>query len=208
MSTSSPHRPHRLLLHACCGPCLLEPLDALVLEAEEVTIAFANPNIHPAEEYVRRRDTLVGYALQAGVDVVELPYDPAAWEQAVAPLGDAGAARCRACYRLRLELAAQMAAAGGYDALATTLSVSPYQDQAAINEEGRRAATDAGIAWLDRDFRDRYPDATARSRELGMYRQNYCGCVYSEAEADAERQARREARTAEKAAPRAPTQEG
>ena len=79
--------------------------------------------------------------------------------------------------------------------------MSPYQDQAAINEEGRRAATDAGIAWLDRDFRDRYPDATARSRELGMYRQNYCGCVYSEAEADAERQARREARAAEKAVP-------
>ena len=208
MSTSSPRRPRRLLLHACCGPCLLEPLDALALEADEVTIAFANPYIHPAEEYVRRRDTLVDYAKQAGVDVVELPYDPDAWERAVAPLGTAGRERCRACYRLRLGLAARMAAEGGYDALATTLSVSPYQDQAAINEEGQRAATDAGIAWLDRDFRDRYPDATVRSREIGMYRQNYCGCVFSQAEAEADRQARREARAAEKAARKARAEAG
>lgn len=203
MSTDSPHRPRRLLLHACCGPCLLEPLDALAREADEVAIAFANPNIHPAEEYVRRRDTLLEYAKQVGVDVIELPYDPAAWERAVAPLAGAGRDRCRACYRLRLRLAALMAAEGGYDALATTLSVSPYQDQAAINEEGRRAAANAGVAWLDRDFRDRYADATARSREIGMYRQNYCGCVYSQAEADADRAARRAVRAAEKAARKA-----
>ena len=173
-----------------------------------MTIAFANPNIHPAEEYVRRRDTLVDYAKQAGVDVVELPYDPDAWERAVAPLAAAGRNRCRACYRLRLGLAAHMAAEGGYDALATTLSVSPYQDQAAINEEGQRAAADSGIAWLDRDFRGRYPDATARSREIGMYRQNYCGCLFSQAEAEADRQARREARAAEKAARKARAEAG
>jgi epoxyqueuosine reductase len=200
MSTPTPHRPHRLLLHACCGPCLLEPLDALAAEADSVAIAFANPNIYPAEEYERRRDTLLGYAAQAGVEVVELPYDPLAWEQAVAPLADAGPERCRACYRLRLALAARMAADGGYDALATTLSVSPYQDQDAINEEGRRAAAEAGVEWLDRDFRGRYPDATVRSRELGMYRQNYCGCIYSRGEAEAQRQAGRDARAAEKAA--------
>jgi len=200
MSAPTPYRPHRLLLHACCGPCLLEPLDALAAEADSVVIAFANPNIHPAEEYERRRDTLLGYAAGAGVDVVELPYDPGAWEEAVAPLAEKGVERCRACYRLRLGMAARMAAEGGYDALATTLSVSPYQDQAAINEEGRRAACEAGVEWLDRDFRDRYRDATVRSRELGMYRQNYCGCVFSQAEAEAQRQARRDARAAEKAA--------
>ena len=87
-----------------------------------------------------------------------------------------------------------MAAEGGFDALATTLSVSPYQDQVAINEEGRAAAARVGVTWLDRDFRDRYRDATVRSRELGMYRQNYCGCVYSQAEAQADREARRAAR--------------
>ncbi|HEY5539908.1 MAG TPA: epoxyqueuosine reductase QueH, partial [Coriobacteriia bacterium] len=189
MNNPTPHRPHRLLLHACCGPCLLEPLDALAAQADSVVIAFANPNIHPAEEYERRRDTLLGYAKDVGVEVVELPYDPGAWREAVAPLADAGAERCRACYRLRLGLAARMAAEGGYYALATTLSVSPYQDQDAINEEGRSAAAAAGIDWLERDFRNLYRDATARSRELGMYRQNYCGCVYSQGEAEAARQA-------------------
>lgn len=201
--TSSPTRPHRLLLHACCGPCLLEPLDALSAEADAVTVAFANPNIHPAEEYERRRDTLQAYAEQAGVDVVELPYDRDAWDAQVAPLASAGEARCRACYRLRLTMAARFAAENGFDALATTLTVSPYQHHDAIREEGRRAAAEAGIEWLDRDFRDRYSDATIRSRELGMYRQNYCGCVFSQVEAAEQRAARKAARAAEKAARRA-----
>ena len=201
-------RPHRLLLHACCGPCLLEPLDALAAEADEVTVAFVNPNIHPAEEYERRRDTLLAHARSLGVEVLEVPYDPGVWQSAVGPLADAGPQRCRACYRVRLRAAARLAADRGFDALATTLSVSPYQDQAAINEEGREAAGDAGVVWLDRDFRERYRDATVRSRELGMYRQNYCGCVYSQAEAQTDREVRRAARAAEKAARRAAAHPG
>jgi epoxyqueuosine reductase len=192
-------RPARLLLHACCGPCLIEPLDALASEADSVTVAFANSNIHPAEEYERRRDALCAYAHEVGVDVVELPYDPEAWFDAVAPLASAGAARCRACYRLRLRAAARYAADAGYDAIATTLTVSPYQESDAIRAEGERAAAEVGIAYLHRDFRPRYPEATRRSRELGMYRQNYCGCVLSEAEAKRERAARKAARAAEKA---------
>jgi predicted adenine nucleotide alpha hydrolase (AANH) superfamily ATPase len=195
-------RPRNLLLHACCGPCLLEPLDALASEAEHVTVVFANPNIHPAEEYRRRRNTLVGYAHEVGVDVVELPYDRAAWDESVAPLAEQGTIRCEACYRLRLGMAAEYAAAHGYEALATTLSVSPYQNHEAIRREGRLAAAAADVAWIDRDFRERYPEATRRSRELGMYRQNYCGCVFSQAEAQQGREARREARRAEKAARR------
>lgn len=197
------HKPARLLLHACCGPCLIEPLDALADEADHVTIVFANPNIHPAEEYERRRDTLRDYAEQVGVDVVELPYDPTLWLDAVGPLANAGAARCRACYRLRLGAAATYAAAKGFDAIATTLTVSPYQDADAIRVEGEAAAAEAGVAYLHRDFRERYPDATRRSRELGMYRQNYCGCVLSEAEAKRERAERKAARIAEKASKKA-----
>jgi predicted adenine nucleotide alpha hydrolase (AANH) superfamily ATPase len=199
MSVSATH-PHRLLLHACCGPCLLEPLDALTGEADSVTIAFANPNIHPADEYQRRRDTLVEYAERAGVHVVELPYDREAWEREVAPLASAGAERCRACYRLRLGMSARYAVENGFDALATTLTVSPYQDHDAIQDEGRRAAAEAGVVWLDRDFRDRYAAATVRARELGMYRQNYCGCVFSRAEAEAQRVERKARKAAEKAA--------
>jgi len=180
-----------LLLHACCGPCLIEPLDALRAEADEVTVVFGNPNIQPYEEYLRRRDVLVEYATREGVDVVELEYDLAGWLAAVGPLATSGEARCRACFRLRFVAAARFAADNGYDAIATTLTVSPYQNAVTIAEEGRRAAESAGIAYVDRDFRDRYPDATRRSRELGMYRQNYCGCVMSDVEARGQREERR-----------------
>lgn len=180
----------RVALHACCGPCLLEPFDALAAE-HDVVVVYANPNIHPAAEYRHRRDTLLGYAGEQGIEVVEMPYDPALWIRAVAGLEDDSAARCRACFELRLGLTAIEALRCGCDALATTLTVSPYQDQDAIAEVGERVATAAGLVYLDVDFRDRYPEATRRSRELGMYRQNYCGCRPSELEAEAERESRR-----------------
>lgn len=188
----------RLLLHACCGPCLLEPLDAFTSEVGDITVIYANPNIHPLAEYERRRDTLLAYAERNGVEVVELPYDPAAWVQEVGPLARAGAERCHACYRLRLGLAARYAVENGFDAIATTLTVSPYQDAEAIRAEGERAAAEAGVGYVHRDFRDRYPEATRRSRELGMYRQNYCGCLLSEIEAREQRAARKAARRAMK----------
>jgi len=193
----------RLLLHACCGPCLIEPLDALSEAADELAIVFTNSNIHPAEEYERRLATLLGYADSQNAVVVELAYDPESWMDTVGPLARAGAERCRACYRLRLGEAARYAADNGYDALATTLTVSPYQSPEAIRAEGRAAAAAVGITWLDRDFRDDYPSATRRSRELEMYRQNYCGCVYSDAEAT-EQRARRKAERAENKAARQP----
>lgn len=194
--TSTPTPPDRLALHACCGPCLLEPYDALVRDAGEVAVVYANPNIAPADEYARRRDTLLAYASDAGIEVVELPYDPELWERQVFSRHAEKPERCRACYRLRLGLTARWAAENGFDAIATTLTVSPYQDAEGIREEGERAAADAGIRYLHRDFRERYPVATQRSREQGMYRQNYCGCLPSAAEAEAEREARKTARKA------------
>jgi predicted adenine nucleotide alpha hydrolase (AANH) superfamily ATPase len=190
----------KLLLHACCGPCLIEPLDEFSAIADELTIVFANSNIHPAEEYERRKATLCAYAESMGATVVELDYDPAAWMEAVGPLARSGAERCRACYRLRLDEAARFAAQGGFDALATTLTISPYQSPEAIREEGRAAAARAGIEWVDRDFRESYGEATRRSRELGMYRQNYCGCVLSDVESREARATRRARKAAEKAA--------
>jgi len=185
----------RILLHACCGPCLLEPYDALS-QTHEVDVCYANPNIAPAEEYVRRRDTLAGYADSAGIRVLELPYEPERWARAVADAGADRSARCRACYRLRIGMVAEEAARLGYDAVATTLTVSPYQDQDAVKQEGEAACASAGVRFLVTDHRDRYPEATRRSRVLGMYRQNYCGCVPSAAEAEADRAARRAARAA------------
>jgi len=200
-----------VLLHACCGPCLLEPYDALAADAE-VVVCYANPNIHPAEEYARRRDTLLDYAGDAGIAVIELPYEPALWAEATSSAAERPE-RCRACYRLRIGMVAAEAARRGYDAVATTLSVSPYQDPEAIAEEGAAACVEAGVRFIVTDFRERYPEATRRSRELGMYRQNYCGCAPSQAEAAVEREERRAARkeakrAAREAADRASADEG
>jgi predicted adenine nucleotide alpha hydrolase (AANH) superfamily ATPase len=180
----------KVALHACCGPCLIEPLDTLAGE-HEVVVVFANPNIQPAAEYDLRRDTLSEWAEERGLTTVEVPYDSGLWEDAVADVRDEPGARCRRCYALRL---GQVAAEGvrlGCEALSTTLSVSPYQDAEAIDEAGRKAAAAHGLIWLFEDYRPRYPEATRRSREAGMYRQNYCGCLPSKAEAEEDRARRR-----------------
>ena len=180
----------RLMLHACCGPCLIEPYDALS-GGNEVRVAYANPNIQPREEYERRRDTLVAYARERGIEVDELPYDVDAWSAAVEGLEDEPGERCRACFEMRLTMTAVHAAGAGFDAVATTLTVSPYQDPEAIRAAGAKACSDAGVEFVVTDFRDRYPDAVRRSRELGMYRQDFCGCRYSSAEAEEARARRR-----------------
>ncbi|QTU85162.1 epoxyqueuosine reductase QueH [Xiamenia xianingshaonis] len=113
---------------------------------------------------------------------------------------DARAARCRACYRLRFEEAARYAVEHGFDAIGTTLSVSPYQYTDVIEEELDRAAARHGLDSVFRDFRPYYDEATRRSREAGMYRQNFCGCRLSDTEAQAERQLRKAMRAAERAA--------
>jgi predicted adenine nucleotide alpha hydrolase (AANH) superfamily ATPase len=189
----------RIMLHACCGPCLLEPYDALAAD-HEVRVVYANPNIHPLDEYERRRDTLLAYSDERGIGVDVMPYDPETWHAAVAGVEGDPSQRCPRCFALRLGMAARRAKEGGFDAVATTLTVSPYQDPGDIREAGEAACAEAGVAFLVTDFRDRYPEATRRSRELGMYRQNYCGCERSRDEADRQRQRRRAERDAAAAA--------
>ena len=180
----------KIMLHACCGPCLLEPYDALAA-SHDVRVVYANPNIHPAREYERRRDTLLAYAEERGIAVDVLPYAPVAWDDAVRGMETAPPERCRACFRLRLGMVARHAGVEGFDAVATTLTVSPYQDPEVIRSAGEEACAAEGVGFLVTDFRDRYPEAVRRSRELGMYRQSFCGCRYSKAEADTERQRRK-----------------
>jgi epoxyqueuosine reductase len=188
----------RLLLHACCGPCLIEPLDRLRV-AHDVTVAYANPNIHPLREYERRRDTLIAYAGSQSIDAVEFPYEPAEWVRAVAAKTPDKNRRCRACFALRLGAVASYAAANGFEAFATTLTVSPYQDVDALRDAAEEASRKHGVGYCHTDFRAAYPDAVRRSRELGMYRQNYCGCLLSQVEAARERAERKAARSAAKA---------
>lgn len=214
----------KLLLHACCGPCSLEPTRLLAAAGHDITIYYANSNIAPREEYARRLDTLEAWARDAGFPVIEGPYVPSTWEDTAGRIGDAAIAqvkaaseqparacvlavdparrraRCRVCYRLRLEETARVARERGFEGIGTTLSVSPYQYTDIIEEEVRRAARAEGIADVFQDFRPYYDEATRKSRELGMYRQNFCGCRISELEAAAERAERKAQRAQEKAA--------
>lgn len=169
-------------------------------------IYYANSNIAPADEYDRRLATLRTWAEGEGLPVVEGAYDPQKWAQAIDIATDGCPEnpsdrkdRCRACYRLRFEEAAEYAAQHGYDTLGTTLSVSPYQYTDVIREELERACEQYGLQCAFEDYRPYYDEATRRSREAHMYRQNYCGCAYSAAEAAAERAERKAAREAKRA---------
>ena len=184
-----------LLLHACCGPCSLEPLRVLREQGFLPTIVYVNPNIQPHDEYVRRLETLRAWAAGENVEVVEGPYEAERWEREVARYGTNRLARCQACYRLRLEGAATLAAELGCAHMSTTLAVSPYQLFDACGTELGRICARAGLTAVWQDFCPLYPQATTRAKELGLYRQNYCGCRFSAAEAALERCQAREART-------------
>ena len=192
-----------LLLHACCGPCSLEPLRLLRAEGFDPTICWVNPNIQPAEEHDHRLRVLRAWAEDvAHVPVVEGACDRAAWERGPARFGTDRLRRCRACYALRLAEACRMAERLGFPHVATTLAVSPYQLFDTCNDVLEALCRAHGLTPVVRDFRPYYPEATRRSRELGMYRQNYCGCRFSAAEAALERACARDARKAAKEAAR------
>ena len=190
-----------LLLHACCGPCSLEPLRLLREEGFEPTICWTNPNIQPVAEHDLRLATLQAWARDvAHVKVIVAGDDRGMWERGVAPHGFDREARCRACYALRLAESCRVAKEQGFTHISTTLAVSPYQLFDTCGDVLFALAKAHGLTPIWRDFRPYYPTATTRSRELGMYRQNYCGCRFSAAEAAIERHEARDARKAAKAA--------
>ncbi len=206
-NSQAPKKPESFLLHACCGPCSLEPVRLLREQGYEPVIYYANSNIAPEQEYHRRLDTLKSWAQEASVSVVEGPYDPQAWEEEVArpfeTLHHSREERCRACYRLRFRQAAAYGKQEGFDLFGTTLSVSPYQYSAIIAQELEEAAATAGLQAAFEDYRPYYPEATRRAKEAGLYRQNYCGCRFSAQEAEEERRMRKAQRRAKKEAQRA-----
>ena len=187
-----------LFLHACCGPCSLEPVRLLREEGFAPTIFWSNPNIQPVSEHDRRLETLRAWAGSEGIEVRVGPDDREAWERLVAPFGFDRERRCRACYALRLRAAVEAARDAGFEAVSTTLAVSPYQLFDVCMETLQALSAHAGLKAVVRDFRPNYPDATRRSRELGMYRQNYCGCRFSAAEAQISRQEARDVRKRER----------
>ena len=182
----------KLLLHTCCGPCLIRPGETLKAEYE-ITSYYYNPNIHPTTEYIQRLETLAAYCRDNGYRLVVGEYEPQRHLIEVAGLAEA---RCAVCYRLRLMEAARYAAQNGFDAFSTTLTVSPYQKHDLIEAIGEQAGEEHGVEFIYRDFRALYREGQETARTLGMYRQSYCGCIYSEMEryekklARAEREAR------------------
>ncbi len=193
----------RLLLHACCAPCSLEPVRLLEQEGFEPTICWTNPNIQPRDEHRRRLEELERWTEAAGIPLIEAEEDCARWEACVAPIGALRREnRCRACYALRLEEACRVAVREDFSHIATTLAVSPYQLFDICNDVLGKLARAHDLTPVVRDFRPWYPEATRRSRELGMYRQNYCGCRFSAAEAALDRARLRDERRAAKHAVR------
>ncbi len=192
-----------LLLHACCGPCSLEPVRLLREEGFEPTILWSNPNIQPLSEHDRRLSTLMTWAREvAQVDVIVGGDDRTAWERVAGPAGFDRRHRCRACYALRLDELCRVAVERGFTHVSTTLVVSPYQLFDDCGEILARLADARGLAAVWHDFRPYYPCATKKARELGMYRQCYCGCRFSAAEAALERHEARDERKRAKAATR------
>jgi predicted adenine nucleotide alpha hydrolase (AANH) superfamily ATPase len=144
----------------------------------EIQGFFYNPNIHPYTEYVKRMDTLQKYA--ASLELPMIYNDNYQLEEFIRKVVHRETERCRECYAMRLEEAAIAAKRGGFDSFTTTLLVSPYQKHELIREIGNEYGQKYGVPFYYADYRTGYRKATARSRELGMYRQQYCGCIYSE----------------------------
>jgi predicted adenine nucleotide alpha hydrolase (AANH) superfamily ATPase len=179
----SPLAGRSLLLHVCCAPCATYSVQRLRQEGATVTGHWFNPNVHPFSEHERRRETLRDYAGQIDLPVVWEPeYEVVAFMRAVAS-HEAFGERCRICYALRLERTARAAAERGDDWFSTTLLISPYQDQAAIREIGEALGHRYGVPFYFENLRRGFAAHHAMAREAGLYRQRYCGCLYSEWEA-------------------------
>lgn len=178
-----------LFLHSCCAPCssyVLEYLSSFF----NITVFYYNPNIFPAEEYKERADEVERF-------IKEIPamspihfqcgeYHPEIFFEAVKghEKDKEGGDRCEICFRLRLKEAARLAAEGGYDYFTTTLSISPLKNAALLNDIGEEMGRDFGVRYLNSDFKKKngYKRSTELSAEYHLYRQNYCGCVFSKRE--------------------------
>ncbi len=169
----------KLLMHTCCAPCSVYCIDSLRKEGIEPTVYWYNPNIHPYIEYKTRRDTLKEYTKNINVEAIfEEEYGLDEFCKNV--IGDLKNRCQNYCYRVRLEQTAKFAKEHGFDTISTTLLVSPYQKHEILKEQGEEIAKKYGLNFLYRDFRAGFREGQNKARELGLYMQKYCGCVFSE----------------------------
>ena len=178
----------QLLLHICCGPCSIFPLQFLQTQPEQFAITgyYYNPNIHPYKEFTRRRDTLQTFAEQKDLPLVidERYLLEEFLQNALTAMADGNGAakRCQMCYEIRLRQTAIYAKEHKFDFFTTTLLVSPYQQHELIRTVGEQIGKELGVPFLYYDFRSGWQEGVKISRELEMYRQPYCGCIFSEKE--------------------------
>ncbi len=169
----------KLLLHTCCAPCSVYCIDALRKEGIEPTVYWFNPNIHPYMEYKARRDTLKEYTKSIKVEAI-FEEDYGLREFCKNVIGDLENRCQQYCYPVRLEQTAKYAKEHGYDSFSTTLLISPYQNHEALKLVGEQMAKKYGLDFVYRDFRVGFREGQAKARELGLYMQKYCGCIFSE----------------------------
>jgi predicted adenine nucleotide alpha hydrolase (AANH) superfamily ATPase len=169
-----------VLLHICCAPCALYPYFRLKEEGFEPTGFFYNPNIHPYLEYRKRLDTVKEFSSRVRVEVhYRDGYDLDQFLQRVA---GKGSQRCEHCYRMRLDAAAAAAREMGISAFSTSLLYSKFQRHDLISGIAMEAAAEQGIEFYYEDFRRGWREGIMESKAMGLYRQQYCGCIYSEHE--------------------------
>lgn len=175
-----------LLLHSCCAPCSSYVLEYLS-DYFFITVFYYNPNIYPREEYAMRvreqQEFIRRFPARYPISFVEGDYDTERFYRMAEGMEQEkeGGARCFLCYELRLREAGELAKCGGFDYFTTTLSISPLKNAGRLNEIGGRIGEELGVHYLFSDFKKKngYKRSTELSKEYGMYRQDYCGCVYS-----------------------------
>jgi predicted adenine nucleotide alpha hydrolase (AANH) superfamily ATPase len=168
----------KILFHICCAPCALYPYYRMKEDGMEPVGYFYNPNIHPYTEYKKRLDTVKDFSLRAGLEVrYRDSYD---LDEFLMRIAGKGALRCEQCYRMRLDAAGAAAREFGLTAYTTSLLYSKYQKHDLIRGIAMEMASEHGIEFYYEDFRRGWREGIVESKAMGLYRQQYCGCIYSE----------------------------
>lgn len=170
----------KLLIHSCCAPCLIAPYTRLSEAGHSISALWYNPNIHPLLEYQKRRDALRDYSAKTGFELIE--YDEYGLHSFLQNTLEHIDERCEYCYLNRLEKTAELAAQRGYDAFSSTLLYSRYQKHERIIAIAQQMSVKYQVDFFYEDWRILWQDGIRRSKEAGMYRQQYCGCIFSEEE--------------------------